>query len=376
MLTEEIIVSFNQVEKKYEEESVLKKITFELEKGKFYTLLGPSGCGKSTILNIIAGFTSPTDGLVNLNGELATDTPPNKRKVNTVFQDYALFPHMNVSENVAFGLKMRKLNKGEIEKKVKTALQLVRLNGFEKREISEMSGGQKQRVAIARAIVNEPDVLLLDEPLSALDLKLRTEMQYELRELQRRLGITFLFVTHDQEEALAMSDEIMVMKDGEIVQTGSPNDIYDEPINRYVADFIGESNIVEGRMISDYIVSFAGKEFACVDGGMQPGEKVDVVIRPEDLVLTNAIDGDIQLTVDTQLFRGVHYEIIGYDLDGNEWMIHSTKKSEPGRVVGLKFDPEDIHIMRLGETEKDFDERIEQFTPASNPSDKGVGVDG
>ncbi|WP_423190495.1 ABC transporter ATP-binding protein [Alkalibacterium sp. f15] len=370
-MTEEIIVSFKQVEKKYEEESVLKNITFDLEKGKFYTLLGPSGCGKSTILNIIAGFTTPTSGIVNLNGELATDTPPNKRKVNTVFQDYALFPHMNVFENVAFGLKMKKLNKKEMEEKVKTALRLVRLIGYEKREISEMSGGQKQRVAIARAIVNEPDVLLLDEPLSALDLKLRTEMQYELRELQSRLGITFLFVTHDQEEALAMSDEIMVMKDGEIVQTGSPMDIYDEPINRYVADFIGESNIVEGRMVSDYIVSFAGKEFACVDGGMRLGEKVEVVIRPEDLVLTEAITGDIQLTVDTQLFRGVHYEIIGYDLDGNEWMIHSTRRSEPGKVVGLKFQPEDIHIMRLGETEEDFDERIEHF---SSP-DKGVGVD-
>ncbi|MFO8069372.1 MAG: ABC transporter ATP-binding protein [Alkalibacterium sp.] len=375
-MTEEIIVSFKQVEKKYEEESVLKDITFDLEKGKFYTLLGPSGCGKSTILNIIAGFTTPTEGLVNLNGELATDTPPNKRKVNTVFQDYALFPHMNVFENVAFGLKMKKSNRKEMEEKVKTALRLVRLVGFEKREIREMSGGQKQRVAIARAIVNEPDVLLLDEPLSALDLKLRTEMQYELRELQRRLGITFLFVTHDQEEALAMSDEIMVMKDGEIVQTGSPIDIYDEPINRYVADFIGESNIVEGRMVSDYIVSFAGKEFACVDGGMRPGEKVEVVIRPEDLVLTDAIDGDILLTVDTQLFRGVHYEMIGYDLDGNEWMIHSTRKSEPGKVVGLKFEPEDIHIMRLDETEEDFDERIEHYSPTPSASDEGDGVDG
>jgi len=376
LLTEEIIVSFTQVEKKYEEESVLKNITFELEKGKFYTLLGPSGCGKSTILNIIAGFTEPSEGIVNLNGENATKTPPEKRKVNTVFQDYALFPHMNVYDNVAFGLKMRKTNKKEIEEKVKTALRLVRLTGYEKREISEMSGGQKQRVAIARAIVNEPDVLLLDEPLSALDLKLRTEMQYELRALQRRLGITFLFVTHDQEEALAMSDEIMVMKDGEIIQTGTPNDIYDEPINRYVADFIGESNIVEGRMVSDYQVAFAGKNFACVDGGMNPNEKVDVVIRPEDLTLTDATLGKIQITVETQLFRGVHYEIVGHDLDANEWMIHSTRKSEPGKVVGLQFEPEDIHIMRLGETEEDFDERIEQYASTTEPVGEGGLSDG
>lgn len=375
LLTEEIIVSLTQVEKRYGEEKVLNNISFELEKGKFYTLLGPSGCGKSTILNIIAGFATPTGGIVSLNGEIATQTPPNKRKVNTVFQDYALFPHMSVFENVSFGLKMKKVNKKEAEEKVKTALRLVRLSGYENREINEMSGGQKQRVAIARAIVNEPDVLLLDEPLSALDLKLRTEMQYELRELQKRLGITFLFVTHDQEEALAMSDEIMVMKDGEIVQTGTPIDIYDEPINRYVADFIGESNIVQGHMVSDYIVSFAGKTFACVDGGMQPNEKVDVVIRPEDLVLVDAVDGDLQLTVETQLFRGVHYEIVGYDLDGNEWMIHSTRKSEPGNVVGLKFNPQDIHIMRLGETEEDFDERIEQYSPESSPSEKGVAAD-
>jgi len=267
LLTEEIIVSFDQVEKKYDKESVLKSISFELEKGKFYTLLGPSGCGKSTILNLIAGFTTPTEGTILINGEETKNTPPNKRKVNTVFQDYALFPHMNVFDNVAFGLKMKKMNKQDISKKVSDVLKLVRLAGFEERGIAEMSGGQKQRVAIARALVNEPDMLLLDEPLSALDLKLRTDMQYELRELQRRLGITFLFVTHDQEEALAMSDEIMVMKEGEIIQTGTPNDIYDEPINRYVADFIGESNIVEGRMVEDYVVSFAGKRFACVDGG-------------------------------------------------------------------------------------------------------------
>ncbi len=375
LLTEEIIVSFQQVEKRFDDEKVLKNISFELEKGKFYTLLGPSGCGKSTILNLIAGFTLPSEGSIYLNGVEAKDTPPNKRKVNTVFQDYALFPHMNVFDNVAFGLKMKKMKKNVIKEKVMAALQLVRLDGFEEREVAEMSGGQRQRVAIARALVNEPDVLLLDEPLSALDLKLRTDMQYELRELQQRLGITFLFVTHDQEEALAMSDEIMVMKEGEIIQTGTPMDIYDEPINRYVADFIGESNIVEARMVEDYVVAFAGKQFACVDGGMNPNEKVDIVIRPEDLVLTDSEEGAIQVTVDSQLFRGVHYEIIGYDSEGNEWMVHSTRKTEPGKQVGLQFEPEDIHIMRLNETEEAFDERIEQFSTGFDSNEESEGVD-
>ncbi len=375
LLTEEIIVSFQQVEKRFDDEKVLKNISFELEKGKFYTLLGPSGCGKSTILNLIAGFTLPSEGSIYLNGVEAKDTPPNKRKVNTVFQDYALFPHMNVLDNVAFGLKMKKMKKNVIKEKVMAALQLVRLDGFEEREVAEMSGGQRQRVAIARALVNEPDVLLLDEPLSALDLKLRTDMQYELRELQQRLGITFLFVTHDQEEALAMSDEIMVMKEGEIIQTGTPMDIYDEPINRYVADFIGESNIVEARMVEDYVVAFAGKQFACVDGGMNPNEKVDIVIRPEDLVLTDSEEGAIQVTVDSQLFRGVHYEIIGYDSEGNEWMVHSTRKTEPGKQVGLQFEPEDIHIMRLNETEEAFDERIEQFSTGFDSNEESEGVD-
>ncbi|MBF1720404.1 MAG: ABC transporter ATP-binding protein [Streptococcus sp.] len=355
------IISFENVNKFYEDTHVLKNINFEIEKGKFYTLLGPSGCGKTTILRIIAGFTDVSNGKVTLNGEDVTNLPPNKRKVNTVFQDYALFPHMNVFENIAFGLRLKKTPENIIKEKVADALKMVQLSGYENREISQMSGGQQQRVAIARALVNEPEVLLLDEPLSALDLKLRTDMQYELRELQQRLGITFIFVTHDQEEALAMSDEIFVMSKGEIVQSGTPVDIYDEPINRFVADFIGESNIVDGVMKEDYLVEFVGKEFECADAGMRPNEKVEIVIRPEDLTLTSIENGKLTVEVDTQLFRGVHYEIICYDENGNEWMIHSTRKAEVGSKVGLYFEPQDIHVMRFGESEEDFDARLESY---------------
>ena len=355
------IISFENVNKFYEDTHVLKNINFEIEKGKFYTLLGPSGCGKTTILRIIAGFTDVSNGKVTLNGEDVTKLPPNKRKVNTVFQDYALFPHMNVFENIAFGLRLKKTPENIIKEKVADALKMVQLSGYENREISQMSGGQQQRVAIARALVNEPEVLLLDEPLSALDLKLRTDMQYELRELQQRLGITFIFVTHDQEEALAMSDEIFVMSKGEIVQSGTPVDIYDETINRFVADFIGESNIVDGVMKEDYLVEFVGKEFECADAGMRPNEKVEIVIRPEDLTLTSIENGKLTVEVDTQLFRGVHYEIICYDENGNEWMIHSTRKAEVGSKVGLYFEPQDIHVMRFGESEEDFDARLESY---------------
>mgnify|MGYP000885238780 FL=1 len=355
------IISFENVNKFYEDTHVLKNINFEIEKGKFYTLLGPSGCGKTTILRIIAGFTDVSNGKVTLNGADVTNLPPNKRKVNTVFQDYALFPHMNVFENIAFGLRLKKTPENIIKEKVADALKMVQLSGYENREISQMSGGQQQRVAIARALVNEPEVLLLDEPLSALDLKLRTDMQYELRELQQRLGITFIFVTHDQEEALAMSDEIFVMSKGEIVQSGTPVDIYDEPINRFVADFIGESNIVDGIMKEDYLVEFVGKEFECADAGMRPNEKVEIVIRPEDLSLTSIDKGKLTVEVDTQLFRGVHYEIICYDENGNEWMIHSTRKAEVGSKVGLYFEPHDIHVMRFGESEEDFDARLESY---------------
>ncbi|MEO3946593.1 ABC transporter ATP-binding protein [Gorillibacterium sp. CAU 1737] len=363
MTEDQIIIRFEGVTQQFEgDEAVLKDVSFEIERGKFYTLLGPSGCGKTTILRLIAGFIQPSRGDIFMNGKVINGVPANKRQVNTVFQDYALFPHLNVFENVAFGLRIKKMKKAEIEKKVMEALRFVNLVGYENREIREMSGGQRQRVAIARAIVNEPEIILLDEPLSALDLKLRTEMQYELRELQRRLGITFIFVTHDQEEALAMSDVIFVLNGGIIQQSGTPMDIYDEPINRFVADFIGESNIVPGRMKRDFLVEFAGKEFECVDQGLHPDEPVEIVIRPEDLEITKQELGKLQVRVDTQLFRGVHFEISTYDDAGNEWLVHSTKRATVGDRIGLTFDPEAIHVMRFGETEEEFDKRLEAYS--------------
>ncbi|MDP4098273.1 ABC transporter ATP-binding protein [Paenibacillus sp. P96] len=361
-MEEQPIIRFENVTKRYDNDPpVLSNVSFTIEKGKFYTLLGPSGCGKTTILRMIAGFAEPTEGSIYMNGKLINRVPANERQVNTVFQDYALFPHLDVYENIAFGLRIKKMNKRDIDTKVKQALSFVNLEGYEQRSISEMSGGQRQRVAIARAIVNEPEVLLLDEPLSALDLKLRTDMQYVLREMQQRLGITFIFVTHDQEEALALSDEIFVMNRGKIEQSGTPNDIYDEPINRFVADFIGESNIVPARMIADYLVEFNGRQFECVDAGLRPNEEVEIVIRPEDLQITGVNDGKLRVKVDTQLFRGVHYEISCYDESGQEWLVHSTRRADPGSEIGLYFDPEAIHVMRFGETEEEFDRRLEAY---------------
>ncbi|MCM0599722.1 ABC transporter ATP-binding protein [Periweissella fabalis] len=355
------IIEFKNVVKSYEETQVLKGVDLTIEAGKFYTLLGPSGSGKTTILRLIAGFSSATSGDIIFDGQRINDVPANKRRVNTVFQNYALFPNMNVFENVAFGMTLKGVSKGKIKEKVTSMLGMVQLAGYEDRSIDELSGGQQQRVAIARALANDPEILLLDEPLSALDYKLRKDMQYELRELQQRLGITFIFVTHDQEEALAMSDWIFVMNEGKILQNGTPVDIYDEPINHFVANFIGESNIIEGVMREDYLVSFAGKEFENVDAGMRPNERVEVVLRPEDLDLTTPENGKLVVTIDAQSFRGDYYEISAHDDDNNEWRIQATNPSIINTRQGLTFDPEDIHIMRFDESEDDFDARLENY---------------
>lgn len=355
------ILEFRHVGKRYDDNVVLRDINFEIEAGKFYTLLGPSGSGKTTILRIIAGFDQASSGDVLFDGQRINNVPANKRQVNTVFQDYALFPHMNVAENVAFGLQIKGVKKAVIQERVYQALHMVRLDGYGNRKITATSGGQRQRVAIARAIVNRPKVLLLDEALSALDHKLRVDMQRELRQLQRQLGITFIFVTHDQEEALAMSDQIMIINDGKIQQTGTPVDIYDEPLNHFVADFIGESNIVPGVMKEDYVVNINGQDFECVDAGMKPNEKVEVVIRPEDLDITTVDQGQLKTTVDTQLFRGVDYQITVHDQRNHEWKINSIHNTTVGAQVGIAFDPEDIHVMRYNESEKDFDARLDSY---------------
>ncbi len=355
------IIAFNQVDLFFGDTHVLNNVDLEIEAGKFYTLLGPSGSGKSTILKLISGQLTADSGDISFEGQRVNDVPAEKRKVNTVFQNYALFPNMNVFDNVAFGPTLKGMNKTEIKNKVKEMLNLVKLSDFVDRKIDELSGGQQQRVAIARALANDPEVLLLDEPLSALDYKLRKSMQYELREIQQRLGITFVFVTHDQEEALAMSDWIFVMNDGVIQQNGSPEDIYDEPINHFVADFIGESNIVDGIMKEDYVVHFVGKDFENVDAGMRPNERIEVVLRPEDLDLTSIENGKLVVTIEDQSFRGDYYEITARDDDGNEWQVQATNSAIIGARVGLTFDPEDIHIMRFNESEDDFDARLESY---------------
>jgi spermidine/putrescine transport system ATP-binding protein len=355
------IIEFKSVSLAYGDTEILKGIDLSLEQGKFYTLLGPSGSGKTTILNLISGQLAATSGDILFENKRINDVPVEKRTVNTVFQDYALFPNMNVFENVAFGPSIKKMSKTDIERQVHDMLKLVKLDQYADRDISELSGGQRQRVAIARALANDPKVLLLDEPLSALDYKLRKDMQYELREIQQRLGITFVFVTHDQEEALAMSDWIFVMNDGVIQQNGTPEDIYDEPINHFVADFIGESNIVDGIMKTDYVVHFVGKDFENVDAGMRPNERVEVVLRPEDLDLTTIKNGKLIVTIDDQSFRGDYYEITAIDDDGNEWQVQATNSAQVGERVGLTFDPEDIHIMRFNESEDDFDARLESY---------------
>ena len=345
----ENIIELKNISKQYEDNTVLDNLSLNIRKNEFVTLLGPSGCGKTTTLKIIAGFETADSGSIMFKNKDISDIPPYKRQLNTVFQKYALFPHMNVYENIAFGLKIKKLSKDEIDKKVKEMLRMVSLSGFEKRSIESLSGGQQQRVAIARALVNEPEVLLLDEPLGALDLKLRKEMQLELKKIQKRLGITFIFVTHDQEEALTMSDTIVVMNKGVIQQMGSPEDIYNEPANAFVADFIGESNILSGIMIEDYKVKFSNNIFTCVDGGFEKNEDIDVVIRPEDIEITTVDKGMLTGKVNSVIFKGVHYEI-EVETENDKWIIHNIKSANVGSTVGLIIDPEAIHIMRKVET--------------------------
>ncbi|WP_432663807.1 ABC transporter ATP-binding protein [Wukongibacter baidiensis] len=339
------IIELRNVYKDYGGHRALTDVSFYVRKNEFITLLGPSGCGKTTTLRLIGGFEQATKGEILFEGKNITDLPPYKRKVNTVFQKYALFPHLNVYDNIAFGLKVKKMEKNIIDKKVKEMLSLVNLKGFEKRSINSLSGGQQQRIAIARALVNEPEILLLDEPLGALDLKLRKEMQIELKRMQQKLGITFIFVTHDQEEALTMSDTIIVMKESKIQQIGTPEDIYNEPKNAFVADFIGESIIVDGIMHEDYTVEFAGKKIRCVDKGFMEKEKVDVVIRPEDVKVVPPEDGMLAGIVQSVIFKGVHYEMV-VKTDNHLFKIHSTEMVPVGENTGLRIEPNDIHIMK------------------------------
>lgn len=321
------IIQFKNIVKDFDGQIVLKGIDLDIYENEFVTLLGPSGCGKTTLLRILGGFIEPTEGHVIFDGQDIAKMPPYKRELNTVFQKYALFPHMNVYDNIAFGLKIKKMSKDVIEQKVMKMLKLIGLEGYEKKDVTLLSGGQQQRVAIARALVNEPNVLLLDEPLGALDLKLRKEMQYELKRIQQEVGITFIFVTHDQEEALTMSDKIVIMKDGEIQQVGTPEDIYNEPVNRYVANFIGESNIIPARMIEDKKVRFDDITFDCVDVGFKPNELVDVVIRPEDIDIVEEAKGKMTGTVESVLFKGVHYEVMVETVPGTHVTVnmHITK---------------------------------------------------
>lgn len=341
----EDIIQLKNISKTYEDNKVLDNLSLNIKKNEFLTLLGPSGCGKTTTLKIIAGFENADEGSVLFEGSDINEVLPYKRQINTVFQKYALFPHMNIYENIAFGLKIKKLPKDEIDKKVKEMLKLVSLEGYEKRSVDSLSGGQQQRIAIARALVNEPKVLLLDEPLGALDLKLRQEMQTELKRIQKKLGITFIFVTHDQEEALSMSDTIVVMNKGKIQQMGTPEDIYNEPENSFVARFIGESNIFDGIMIEDFKVEFCGKVFECVDKGFSENEKIEVVIRPEDIKMVEKEKGMIQGIVTSSTFKGVHYELILEEND-RKWMIHNTKNAPVGSEIGIDIYPMDIHIMK------------------------------
>ncbi len=342
------LIELRGICKSYEGEQVLSNVDLYINDHEFITLLGPSGCGKTTTLRIIGGFESPDEGELYFDGKLINDVPAHKRNVNTVFQRYALFPHLNVYENIAFGLRIKKFDEDTIAERVSEMLALVNLRGFEKRDVTLLSGGQQQRVAIARALINQPEVLLLDEPLAALDLKLRKDMQVELKNIHSKTGITFIYVTHDQEEALSMSDTVVVMADGRIQQIGTPIDIYNEPVNAFVADFIGESNILDGIMLSDFSVKFASHTFECLDKGFSPNEAVDVVIRPEDVDVVPVDKGMLSGHVTSVTFKGVHYEII-VDIDGFKWMIQSTDYVAPDSEIGVYIEPDAIHIMKKSE---------------------------
>lgn len=359
----------------FDDELVLDHINLYINDSEFLTLLGPSGCGKTTTLRIIGGFTTPTSGDVTFDGVRINDVPPHKRQINTVFQKYALFPHLDVFENIAFGLRIAKVPAEEIEERVTEMLGVVSLKGFEHRKITQLSGGQQQRVAIARALVNRPKVLLLDEPLGALDLRLRKDMQNELKRIQQQMGITFIYVTHDQEEALTMSDTVVVMDKGRIQQIGTPEDIYNEPKNAFVADFIGESNILNGTMVRDNVVKMYGKEFPCVDGGFAPNEPVDVVIRPEDIDIVPVEQGQLVGTVTNVTFKGMQYDII-VDFRGFKWLIQTTDHSPVGTRIGVKIDPDGFHIMKKSEYSGQFgdyssySEEYEELADASLETDE------
>ena len=374
-MNKNVLIRLNGISKSFDGETVLDHINLEIHNKEFITLLGPSGCGKTTTLRIIGGFETPDEGDVFFDDKRINDIPPYQRQVNTVFQRYALFPHLNVFDNIAFGLRIQKCSDAQIKEKVKEMLALVNLRGFERRKVNTLSGGQQQRVAIARALVNQPKVLLLDEPLAALDLKLRKDMQNELKNIQHQTGITFIYVTHDQEEALSMSDTVVVMAHGKIQQIGTPTDIYNEPINAFVADFIGESNIVDGIMLADYRVKLAGHTFDCVDGGFDANEPVDVVIRPEDVDVVPVEKGMLSGLVTGVTFKGVHYEII-VDVDGFKWMIQTTDFVAEGETIGLSIDPDAFHIMKKSEFSgmfcdySSFSDELDKLSDASEEIDE------
>lgn len=347
-MEDNVIIRLQNISKKFEEDVILDSINLEIKDKEFMTFLGPSGCGKTTTLRIIAGFLEADSGQVIFEGKDINNLPPHKRQVNTIFQRYALFPHLNVYDNIAFGLRIKKMKEKDIAKKVGEMLELVNLKGFQKRDISSLSGGQQQRVAIARALAVEPRVLLLDEPLGALDLKLRKDMQVELKNIQKRMGITFIYVTHDQQEALSMSDTIVVMNDGRIQQIGSPIDIYNEPKNAFVADFIGESNILDGVMLNDFKAKFSGAVFQCLDKGFAINESVDIVVRPEDVDVVPYSEGTISGVITSNTFKGVHFEMI-VDIDNFKWMIQTTDYYPVGSKIGIQIEPDAIHVMKKSE---------------------------